>query len=780
MAGSYVLPQVKIFQQFSQTPNDVRQQLNPFVFGPQFSLTRYSNSDERSDCATKAYAGNSVVIDYVNVDGAPPDPSYAAIDMEDVYCEIPLKTTAGTPSFTALGAVDGFASMFQSSLSVVDSYVRGITAGDYIAYTSGGATKYSKVRAVGIGTPDTGEITITNPPNSGITLAQSTGGYTGEKRGNLTVHISGTTVWWSSSIPGVSSISSSKPKQVSDYATAVDIGSGLTLKLTSPAAGDYTVSLAISARATVDTVTLCDSIPEGAANIRPCVLVQHVSVPFVTEDGTEYLELVDTGVKLAADIKVNVDGIGLAKIIGATAYLTQRNRVMTSTDAVHSISSITSISEYLGVVHPDNPLAYGVYMAKLNSADIPVYYMATAGDELSDWSYVLDKSTNTSDVYAFCPMTSSRDVINLVQGHINERSSATEKQWRIGFVSIGYEPIVERTPSGDGANAPTLQFKFTTGNDYITATCYIGTTNGVSDVSRFVDTLRPNDKIRVLTGGLRRDGSKAYDEYTIIEVVDNAHLRLSTKYITSAGVAAVYNTAGTSADKKAFQAYHTYTHAESATAIADASAGFYDHRMYNVWPGVVYSAGLKIPGYMVAAAVAGLACSVQPQQPITNVEITGVTDIPQTHSDYSREELNTIASGGTLIVMQDMPGSTVYIRHQISTRYREGNLNTTELSLTKNLDSISYYFANRFAPYIGRYNVTEDLISNLRAVLESGISYLSSMTVIDPLIGPQIIAEGTEIVRLMQHPEAKDTVYATVNLNLPAPFNNFELTLYVI
>lgn len=222
--------------------------------------------------------------------------------------------------------------------------------------------------------------------------------------------------------------------------------------------------------------------------------------------------------------------------------------------------------------------------------------------------------------------------------------------------------------------------------------------------------------------------------------------------------------------------------ADWAKSIATESKRLANHRVYNVFPGTLVDIdGNTVDGMYAAAAVCGLACSVLPQQPITNVELEGFYDVPDAYSTFSRAELNTIAAGGTLIVMQDRPGSVVYIRHQISTAYSKGEgVAKAELSMVRNLDSISYYFANRFAPYIGRYNVTDDLLTEIKCVIKDGLAFLQTATEGNRLIGPQVLADGTELRNIYIVGGEKDHVAAEVALNLPAPFNNFDLHLQVI
>ena len=781
MAGSYVLPQVKVFQVFSRTPNDVVQNLNPFIFGPQYALIRYSDEDERIDCAVGAYdptAGVEIGWSKNAPTGSVVDPSYASIDIEDAYCAIPYSDDNPLQAAKPFQESAGKTCRFEIGEEALARFARPLAVGDYVKVSAtSGDTVFSKIRAVDVGTVP-GVSVSTLDVSSGLTVTFEDGGYTGERSGKVTVKVTGDTVSVESAISG---FTVQAGKKLTDFkSSAVSIGNGVKLQLGSGVAdGSYSFRIRVASSVAKDTITLCDQV-SSSSTLTACVRIQHVTVP-ASESGVVNWVADEDGVVLNPGITVQLGEFAArSALVGGKVYVSQRCLVASNADTIHAISSTADIVGYLGAIHPDNPLAYGVYMAKTNSADRPIYYMATRGTGIDDWSAVLKASENTRDVYAFCPMTSDIDVLKLVQAHIDELSTPEKKQWRIGFVSSGYERTAVRTPAVDGVPTVLKFGAIDAESGTVVVTCYdTVASSAASSFAKFTDVAQVNDTVRVYGDGITSSGDRTYNDYVVVEVVDNARLRLSTTYTTHDGASGTLENPGASA--VSYDLLHAYTQTESATAIANASASFYDHRIYNVWPGYAKAGSVEIPGCMLAAAVAGLCCSVQPQQPITNVEIKGVTDVPQTYAGgYSRTELDTIASGGTLIIMQDMPSSQVYVRHQISTMYRDGNLNTTELSITKNLDSISYYFANTFAPYIGRYNVTPELIEELRALLVNGISYLSSATMVDPLIGPQVLAEGTEITALAQHPVSKDKVYATVALNLPAPFNNFDLTLYVL
>jgi hypothetical protein len=198
--------------------------------------------------------------------------------------------------------------------------------------------------------------------------------------------------------------------------------------------------------------------------------------------------------------------------------------------------------------------------------------------------------------------------------------------------------------------------------------------------------------------------------------------------------------------------------------------------MLNVFPSVFGNDGVALTGEFAACAVAGLVSATEPQQPITNVTVRGIDDIPMVYQTYSKADLDLMASGGTFIVCQDLPGDIVYVRHQITTAYPDGNLNTAELSITKNVDNISYAFAEAFRPYYGKYNITPDLLAILRNVASTLIDQFAGST---STYGPQLIAEETEILFIRQNELMKDHVDIGIRLGVPYPCNNIDIVLTV-
>lgn len=455
----------------------------------------------------------------------------------------------------------------------------------------------------------------------------------------------------------------------------------------------------------------------------------------------------------------------------ADLYVSYRELITTYADTLHSIVGASEVANALGTVHPDNPLAMGVYMAALNSATDdgdeapPVYFMAVNVDENGnlDYAEVLNRATLTDKVYILAPTTRDETVIEMVRNHVLEMSAKTVKQWRIAAVSTEVPDKVDRL-SRLLDNQGDKFYAIVTKKNEIRCVKDENSRKGNPD-TRFRSTIVPGDKIRF---DIRPNewGDFVWDTLTVKRVLNNYTIEV------------VEDLSGRLSDPLSceIEIYHEYTHAEEAEVIASLSRALASRRVLNVYPSIFGNDGVTMTGEFAACAVAGLISATEPQQPITNVTVRGIDDIPLVYQSYTKAELDTIASGGTFIVCQDMPHDRVYVRHQITTAYPDGNLNTAEMSITKNVDSISYHFAEAFRPYYGRYNITPDLLVTFHNLANSLLNYLGSS---DSVYGPQVILDNTEIRYVRQNELLKDHVDIGIKLGVPYPCNFIDIVLTV-
>lgn len=453
-------------------------------------------------------------------------------------------------------------------------------------------------------------------------------------------------------------------------------------------------------------------------------------------------------------------------VYAGSMYLEYRALIMDYSDGIYSLNAIGDVVTELGTVTPDNPLAQGVYNALLNSGGQSVYFMAVASDDLAGYSAVLEQASKTDVVYGFAPLTRDAQILDAVGAHVTALSSPSEKRWRRAFVGavLPTEAAVVNastfTPPGTEWQATITDNPSLVGVQNTLVTVTNGTPHLLADV-------HAGDVVRCMFG-TDAWGDATYQSYVVHQVLTNSKLLLESGPAVPISVAAK------------FEIWHPYSVADMATAVAATSRAYANLRICNVFPDVGYLSGVAMTSEFMAAAVAGLESSVAPQQGLTNIAITGFDDVPSVYATFTRDQLNEMAGAGTMILMQNMAGDQIYIRHQVTTATVDGNLLTQELSVGKNLDAISYYFATVLSPFIGRYNITPQLLTVIETQIQNGINYLGSNRTAVGLLGPMIIlGANTKINSVSQHPTLRDHVYASVDLELPLPVNVIQLHLVV-
>lgn len=461
-------------------------------------------------------------------------------------------------------------------------------------------------------------------------------------------------------------------------------------------------------------------------------------------------------------------------VYAGALYLEYRALLPDYSNGVYSLTDINDVVTELGVQSIDNPLAQGVHDALLNSGGKAVYFMAVPSDDLAGYQAVLDQAAKTDVLYGFAPLSRDPAIIEAVATHVVALSSATEKRWRRVFAGVEL-PVAKVAMDASTFTPPGTNWLATIKDN----PSIVGTQNTLVEVTngtpRLLRDVVAGDTVRCLFS-TDAWGDSSYQDYVVAEVLTESKLLLESGPAIPVSVAAK------------IEIWHPLTTNEIAEEVAAQSLAYAtkytaDHgnaRICNVFPDVAYTDGVALTSEFMAAGIAGLESSVAPQQGLTNIELAGFDDLPAVYATFTRDQLNQMAGAGTMIVMQNMAGDTVYIRHQVTTATSEGNLHTQELSVGKNLDAISYYFANSLAPFIGRYNITKELLTVIETQIQDGLNYLGSNRTAVGLLGPMIIlGDNTKINSVAQHPTLKDHVYASVDLELPLPVNVIQLHLVV-
>jgi hypothetical protein len=279
------------------------------------------------------------------------------------------------------------------------------------------------------------------------------------------------------------------------------------------------------------------------------------------------------------------------------------------------------------------------------------------------------------------------------------------------------------------------------------------------------DGIRPTDTVR-LNFRTNADGVVVYDEYVVASIRTNTTLLLSKNLATPI----------TSPVKA--QIVRNFTKSERATNISLVGGEFNNRRVRCVFPDSYKYGGITKQGYIAAAGLAGLRSGVVPHQGLTNSEFLGADDLSKIVIEFTQDDLNVMAEQGIWLITQAVIGATPYVRHQLTTDTR--SLNTSEDSITTNVDNISYALKHALSPFIGRYNVNPENIAAVRDAIVGELLYRATSTR-TARAGNQLVSftPKDDIISIGQTVNHKDSLDIEVRLNVPYPMNYINLKLVV-
>jgi hypothetical protein len=469
---------------------------------------------------------------------------------------------------------------------------------------------------------------------------------------------------------------------------------------------------------------------------------------------------VNSGVTIS-DPSITVNGVE-AKLTASKGDIFIHHRDLLQ-DNIVSIGAITSegeVSRKLGTVHPDNPLAQGVYDAVLNANGAFVYFLGVQTDDLEGYNNALEIAKKSDKVYGFVPLTFDRAVHDAFVGHVNAFSSPSVGLWRVTWLSIQDE----KSSTIYGTKADGSSYLGTITQDPEAPVTQLNLVS-VAGASFLDDGVRPTDSLR-LNFRTNVDGTTSYDEYIVDEVRTQTTLTLTTSVASaiSSGVKV--------------EIVRNFTRDERANNIALIGGSYMNRRVRVVFPDTYKYNGVEKAGYFMAAALAGLRSGVVPHQGLTNTVVLGADDLSKVVNEFTQDQLNLMAEHGIWLVVQAVVGATPYVRHQLTTD--STGLNTSEDSITTNVDNISYALKHTLTPFVGTYNINPVNIQIIRDAIIKELVFRATQT-FTARAGNQLVSftPATDIILIQQDPTYKDRIDVEVKLNVPYPLNYISLKLLV-
>jgi hypothetical protein len=441
------------------------------------------------------------------------------------------------------------------------------------------------------------------------------------------------------------------------------------------------------------------------------------------------------------------------------------------------ISDVQTLQAVLSPLNTNNPLGLGMFFTMLNApgnqiTGLGVDEAPAAAPEGTLAAYLkVANMIEAHEVYAIAPLTHSEAVAQMFKSHIEFMAGPEQKGERILF----FNPLVPTRAVDDVVGSGLNGNTSATPNEFVTD---VNVTPGLVD--RGID---PNDVeadqnvfLEVVVSGETRHYS--------ISSVNGVVAELRTTFASGENDDDFYSTttltvALTNADwaikvrgDELLIPGSTLADKDRVAETVAAKAGAYkQRRLYYVFPDKMTATlgGIEevLPAYYACAAIAGMVAAQPPQQGFTNFPMTGFSGVQGSSDTYSNKQLNTMAGGGTYILVQDAQGAPVISRMQLSTNLT--SIETRELSITKIVDFTAKFLRTGLRNFIGTFNITTPFLDTLSTVISGMLSFLVENGVLI----------SADLNNLIQSKDQPDTVLVDITLDVPFPCNYIRLTLVI-
>lgn len=535
-----------------------------------------------------------------------------------------------------------------------------------------------------------------------------------------------------------------------------------------------TISIAVTAAAAgaITTVTFADAVPAAIAagsNTNRVRLSKLKTVQVPSEAYTVNWNITDAAnadlrkfklenIVTIYDSAVN-NGLTPAYVTAGKVYLQYRSFLAIPRE-VGSVNTLADITTQLGSIDPDNLLAYGVYKAWSNANGARVHFIPTVTQTLNGvrgFADALALAKGNRNCYGLVPLSDSAEVWAAFVGHAKDESAPEVGRFRVVWIApevAAHNKVYDLDSSGavitvTGAGSATV--------------AGVSWQIDTATSTKFTEAVQVGDFVRQITG-YDALGNASYKEFKVLGVLDNNSLLIATAVDPALSNATV-------------EIYRDLTSNALATKYAAVAGGFSSERVFSVVTdrGVngLRVDGVPVKNWYIACAFAGLRAGSRPQQPLSNVELTGFDGVNISTPAFDETDLDTLRDGGVWAVRNTEDGK-VYVERQLSTSTLD--LFRKEQSVTCNVDSISFTLADALRTLVGRVNITEKTKGLVEAIIEQTLGLLSA-TNGAITVGPQL--NSYTIVSVTVPATAQDTLLVKIQIAVPLPMNVIDITLVI-
>lgn len=475
-------------------------------------------------------------------------------------------------------------------------------------------------------------------------------------------------------------------------------------------------------------------------------------------DGSAW-ESTDDGVVVDGALALNVDArdtgykwVAYTNGVGKLFASWRAAVPASSNDGLRAIDSASQILEYAGDVDVDNPAGYASQVAWEGAQGRRIYFVNVGEDSLDNWTAALKKLESTDIVTFLGAFTALPEAARLVKTHCEAQSQPDKKNFRRCYVAVNSPGKYQEVGAQSGGSPHTAT---------------IEDNGGVNTIVRFATDIdltgfdiSNGDELRVVT-----DPDNP-DVYPISEVVSATELELIT------GPDAPISPA------VPVEVWRADTAESQGDFVIEFAKSLNSRRAMAVWQEsgtiTIGSDAIEIDNGYNAAHLAGLRSALLPQQGLTRTEVSTITAAPAMYNKYTPDDLDRIASNGVAVITQEHEDGACFIRHQLTTDVANGSL-YYEDSVGVVVDFIALRFKDVLAGFIGKKNVTDETITEIRAVCED-ILVQATEVPYNADYGPTIVAFENLVVEVDE--TMPDQINITVTLRIALPVNYLDVTLH--
>lgn len=429
----------------------------------------------------------------------------------------------------------------------------------------------------------------------------------------------------------------------------------------------------------------------------------------------------------------------LISYVAARTDLTLPIQVEETQDVYDAIGTDISLKNPMG-------LAASIAMLSGNAAFV---MMPTIGTDYVAFQTAF-AAVESSDVYYMVPLSMDESIKELAEDHVNDMSDPLVKKERVSLCASDF--VARNTKVNDIMNPSVtlLTDDFwqveAVGHDFAASNVVPGDLLYLENVTSISDA--SNVKSAVVYEVIGNENLKV--KFADLDLEPNAHWTVSSVDFT----------------KRQLSEY-----------TRDVSDSIANRRNVRAWAPsfkkTINGEQITAPGYNYLVGLASDAASNVSQKPMSKTSVPGFDSMDYSNLGYfSENDLDVMASGGVMVIIQKGVGSDPEVRHQLTTDM--SSIKSREFSFTKNVDFLVKDLRSALAGYTGSHNINKRLFDLMELSISSVFrSWKESRT----KYGPKALS--ATLIDIKKSEIRADEIVAEIQVEVPLPNNRTTITLFV-